>query len=234
MSEASILVIEDEAPIREGLADVLRLQGYEVAVAADGEAGRAAALAGGHDLLLVDIMLPGVDGFQICEEARQAIPHQAICLLTARGAEADILHGFACGADDYVTKPFSVQQLLARVAALVRRACPAEGEVLACGDWRVEVDALCARRGARQVLLSRRDVAVLRCLARHRPAVVERACLLQEVWGYGRLGGVETRCVDMHVVKLRRKLDGGLGVGAGAGIETVRGAGYRLLPAAAA
>lgn len=225
---ARILVVEDEEAIRLGLGDALRFAGYHVDLVADGDTGLARALDTPVDLLLLDVMLPGRDGFSICRAARSARPRLAICMLTAKGGEEDVLEGFRCGADDYVGKPFSVAQLLARVAALVRRAAPSAAATFPAGAIEVDPTALCARHGDREVALSPRDVAVLACLARDPGRVVARSELLAEVWGYPRPNAVETRCVDMHLVKLRRKLRSGLGGPGGRVIGTVRGAGYRI------
>ncbi|MDA3963320.1 MAG: response regulator transcription factor [Planctomycetota bacterium] len=223
-----ILVVEDEDPIRLGLGDALRFAGHEPTLVADGEAGLAAATSGDHDLLLLDVMLPGVDGFTICRKARSARPQVAICMLTAKGGEDDILEGFRCGADDYIPKPFSVQQLLARIAALLRRAAPGTSARFQAGAVAVDSERLCASCNDKLAELTSRDVAVLACLARSPGRVVPRTELLTEVWGYARIAGVETRCVDMHLVKLRRKLKDGLGNLGADLIETVRGEGYRI------
>ena len=226
---ARILIVEDEDAIRKGLRDVLSLQDYIVDTAATGDEGRTAALAGGHELVLLDVMLPGVDGFTICEELRREIPKVSICMLTAKGTEDDILEGFSRGADDYISKPFSVKQLLARVAALLRRsgASPDEAPFTA-GILTVDPAQLRAARDGSQVELTRRDIDVLACLADQADQVVSRKDLLQQVWGYGRVDGVETRCVDMHVAKLRKKLRQAFGSEGEAVIETVRGEGYRV------
>jgi DNA-binding response OmpR family regulator len=195
-----ILVVEDEPAIRTGICDVLAFKGFAPTGVEDGKAGLREALDGDYAVLVLDVMLPGMDGFSICRAVREARPHQAILMLTAKGAEDDVLQGFSCGADDYVTKPFSVAQLMARIQALVRRAAP-------------EPEAV-----------SLRDIEVISFLARTPGRVVSRADLLREVWGYSRPDAIETRCVDMHIAKLRKKLRP---LGAEP-IDTVRGAGYRL------
>ncbi|MFT7519032.1 MAG: DNA-binding response OmpR family regulator [Kiritimatiellia bacterium] len=224
-TRARILVIEDEAPIRQGLLDLLAFHGYQPTGVADGDAGLAQALTGEFDLLLVDVMLPGTDGFTICRNVREALPGQAICLLTARGGESDVLEGFSAGCDDYISKPFSVSQLIARVQALLRRVSVQGAPDLRAGAVVIDVRALRAECAGRAVDLSPRDVEIVDLLATARPSVVSREVLLKEIWGFRRVDAVETRCVDMHMVKLRRKLgkvvDDSI-------IETVRGAGYRL------
>lgn len=220
-----VLVVEDERAIRVGLCDVLAFRGYQPFGVDNGEDGLREALTGRYALLVIDVMLPGVDGFTICREARARWPRQAILLLTARGTESDVLEGFRAGCDDYVSKPFSLAQLLARVDALLRRSAAALPTELRLGLVTVDGDALRARAGDSSVDLSRRDVDVLVHLAQAGERAVSREELLTRVWGYQRVDAVETRAVDMHVVKLRKKL---AAIGAEALVETVRGAGYRL------
>ena len=223
-----VLVVEDERSIRVGICDVLAFHGFDPTGVEDGELGLAEGLEGRYVLAILDVMLPGLDGFELCERLRERHPSLAILMLTARGSEQDVLEGFSRGADDYVTKPFSVAQLMARVQALMRRALPPERRLLRLGPVLVDADALSARCDGRDVSLSQRDVELLEYLSRDPGRVASRAALLQDVWGYARVDGVETRCVDMHVAKLRRKLDQ-VAPGRGPGIiETVRGAGYRL------
>jgi two-component system response regulator RegX3 len=223
-SKPSILVVEDEAPIREGVCDVLAFRGYRPVPVADGHGGLSEALSGRHALVMLDVMLPGLDGFSICERVRQALPRQAILMLTAKGGEDDVLEGFRRGADDYVPKPFSVAQLVARVQALVRRTDPAAHGPLDLGGLVLDPKALVATGPGGVVELSLRDVEVILYLAGRRGEVVSRADLLRDVWGYARAEALETRCVDIHLSKLRRKL-GPTGL---VPIETVRGAGYRV------
>lgn len=226
VSRPTILVVEDEPSIRRGLCDVLVYRGFEAVEAADGPSGLAEALSGRHALVVLDVMLPGMDGLTICERVRAALPRQAILMLTARGAESDVLEGFARGADDYVPKPFSVAQLMARVTALLRRTAPANDERLHVGALHIDASTLLASGPEGTAELSLRDVEVIRFLNRKAGAIATRTDLLREVWGYERAELLETRCVDMHIVKLRRKLQT---TGADP-IETVRGAGYRLSP----
>ena len=220
--QARILVVEDEAAIRRGLCDVLAYHGHEPVPVATGTDGLREALTGRYDLLILDVMLPGVDGLTICEQARQAHPRQAILMLTARGGESDVLEGFRRGADDYVPKPFSVAQVVARVEALLRRAGVSERFEVAG----LPVDATRLSAGdTPTVELTRRDVELLAYLARTPGRPVSRDELLREVWGYAITRGVETRCVDMHIAKLRKKL---ATVTRREVVETVRGAGYRV------
>jgi two-component system response regulator RegX3 len=221
-----ILVVEDEPAIQRGLCDVLAYHGYEPASAASGDDGLRQGLAGGIDLVVLDLMLPGVGGFEVCRALRAHDPRLPILMLTARGGEDDVLEGFRCGSDDYVTKPFSVSQVLARIDALLRRA--GRGEPAPApfpfGAWRIEPARLAAERDGASIELSRRELAILWLLARERGRIVGRRRLLAEVWGCAAPERIETRTVDMHIAKLRRKL----GEDGRRLIETVRGEGYRL------
>jgi DNA-binding response OmpR family regulator len=226
-----VLVVEDEAAIRRGLCDVLAFHGYAPEGVERGDDGLRAALANRHALVVLDVMLPGMNGFDVCRELRAQLPRLPILMLTARGAESDVLDGFRAGADDYVTKPFSVAELMARVDALLRRSGTASlvgtdaAQPFALGGWQVDAAELCARRDGRDVLLTRREVELLALFAREPGRILSRRRLLQEIWGYPDPERVETRTVDMHVAKLRRKL----GAAGDALIETVRGEGYRLV-----
>lgn len=220
-----VVVVEDEAPIRMGLVDVLAFHGLHPLEAADGPTGLQLALSSNPMLVMLDVMMPGMDGFSVCERLRAERPGLAILVLTAKGSEADILRGFEVGADDYVTKPFSVAQLMARVTALLRRAgaMPRRFEI---GRLAIDPTRLVAEDDG-AVDLSAREVELLAYLVKNAGRPVPREELLKEVWGYARVERVETRCVDMAVVKLRRKLSS---VTADEVIETVRGVGYRCAP----
>ncbi len=222
-----ILVVEDESAIRTGLCDVLAYHGWEPTGVDNGDDGLQEALSGRYRLLILDVMLPGVDGFTICGRAREALPKQAIMMLTAKGAESDVLDGFRAGADDYVAKPFSVPQLIARVQALMRRAVPEASRQFSLGGLEVDADTLSASGSGAAQELSPRDVEVLAYFSESLGKVISREDLLRDVWGYARAEALETRCVDMHIAKLRKKLNH-LGAGGDALIETVRGAGYRV------
>lgn len=223
---AQILVVEDERSIREGLCDVLAFHGYSPEGAERGDAGLERALAAAPALVVLDVMLPGLDGFEVCRRLRAKRPRLPVLMLTARGSESDILEGFRCGADDYVTKPFSVSELVARVGALLRRIgpCTDTAEAFGFGGWWIDPGALTARRGEVCHALTRREVELLGQLFRSAGRIVSRRQLLREVWGVPEPDRIETRTVDMHVAKLRKKL-GGEGHDL---IETVRGAGYRF------
>jgi len=226
----TILVVEDEEAIRRGLCDVLAYQGYAPNGIETGEEGLREALTNAYDLVLLDLMLPGMSGFDVCEAVRAQLPSQSILMLTARGSEDDILEGFARGADDYVTKPFSVSELLARVQALLRRAGklrPAEQEAFAFGRWKVDPASQRAHCGDEVVDLSPREIAILALFMREAGRIVSRRMLLHEIWGFANPEKIETRTVDMQIGKLRRKIDDG----SGSSIETVRGSGYRYAAA---
>jgi two-component system response regulator RegX3 len=222
-----ILVVEDEAAIRSGLCDVLAFHGHAPDGVGSGEEGLRRALAEPFALVLLDVMLPGMNGFDVCRELRRQQPQQAILMLTARGSEEDILEGFRCGADDYVTKPFSVSELVARVAALLRRAGAAreaDPEPFEFGAWRVDPAARCAACAAETIELSAREVALLALFARERGRILSRRRLLAEVWGMRRVEEIHTRTIDVHIAKLRRKIE----ARQPGAIETVRGEGYRF------
>jgi DNA-binding response OmpR family regulator len=223
----AVLVVEDEAAIRRGLCDVLAFHGYAPEGVERGDDGLRAALANRHALVVLDVMLPGMNGFEVCRELRAQLPRIPILILTARGAESDVLDGFRAGADDYVTKPFSVAELMARVDALMRRAGSGASapQPFSLGGWQVDAAELRARRDGRDVELTRREVELLALFAREPGRILSRRRLLQEIWGFPEPDRVETRTVDMHVAKLRRKL----GAAGDALIETVRGEGYRLV-----
>jgi two-component system response regulator RegX3 len=230
MAKHAVLVVEDEAAIRTGLCDVLAFHGHAPAGVGSGEEGLRRALAEPYALVLLDVMLPGVSGFDVCRQLRARRPEQAILMLTARGAEADVLEGFRCGADDYVTKPFSVAELMARVDALLRRAgplAPPPSEPFAFAAWRIDPSTRTAANGQATVELSAREVSLLALFARERGRIVSRRRLLIEVWGMRHVERIHTRTVDVHIAKLRKKIEGAQ---PGA-IETVRGEGYRYAEA---
>jgi two-component system response regulator RegX3 len=226
-AKVPILVVEDEAAIRAGLCDILTYHGYLPTAVETGEAGLRYGLDGRYALILLDIMLPDVSGFDVCRALRAERPQQAILILTARGAEEDVVHGFHCGADDYVTKPFSVSELMVRIEALLRRTgstARAATTPFGFGAWHVDPSTFTASRGKQTVELSRREIDLLALFTRERGRIVSRRTLLVEVWGMTHVERVETRTVDMHIAKLRKKIaaDGR------ATIETVRGEGYRF------
>ena len=225
--KAAILVVEDEPAIRSGVCDVLAYHGHAPDGVDSGEEGLRRALDREYALVVLDVMLPGTSGLDVCRALRAERPAQAILMLTARGAEEDILAGFRCGADDYVTKPFSVAELVARVEALLRRSgtlAPADAPPFAFGPWHVDPVARTALRDGAAVVLSAREVQLLALFARERGRIVSRRRLLVEVWGFRHVDGIQTRTIDVHIAKLRRKIGGDH-----APIETVRGEGYRFV-----
>jgi DNA-binding response OmpR family regulator len=228
MSRPRVLVVEDDRAIREGLADALAFHGCAAVQAERGDTGLDKALHGGCDLVILDLVLPGGDGLAILRELRRAHPTLPVIILTARGAESDRVRGLREGADDYVTKPFSIRELLARVDAVLRRSPERPGDVrsLRLPEGRVDLERqeVVFTDGTRHEL-SQREAELLRYLAANPGRVVSREELLSRVWGV-RPGATETRTVDVHVARLRTKLrDPG---SAGALLVTVRGKGYRL------
>lgn len=202
-----ILVVEDEPLLREGLVDLLRRAGHSVDAVADGEA----ALARGSDpavqLLLLDLMLPKLNGIEVCRRLRDLRPNLPILMLTARGDEDDKVEGLAAGADDYVTKPFSTRELLARVEALARRSIAnrEQAQLIEADGCEIDLGRCEADRGGQAVSLTAREVDILRWLFHHRSRAVSRAELLEQVWGSP--GDMQTRTVDMTVANLRQKIE---------------------------
>ena len=225
-----ILVVEDEAAIRRGVCDLLAFHGYEPEGVERGDDGLRRGLEGEHALVILDVMLPGMNGFDVCEQLRATKPLLPILMLTARGSEEDVLEGFRRGSDDYVTKPFSVAELVARAEALLRRSGrlgrPGEDSCDApfrFGEWEIDPAELRATRVDESLELSRRDAEILGLFCREAGHIVGRRRLLEEIWGYPNPDRVETRSVDMHIAKLRKKL----AAPGDALIATVRGEGYR-------
>ena len=204
---ARILIVEDEERILMALEDDLGFQGYEVAGATDGAEGLALATEGGYDLIILDIMLPTMDGFEICKRLRQAGDATPILMLTAKSQEIDKVLGLELGADDYVTKPFSPRELAARVKALLRRPKQADPAIerFSFDDVVVDFKTYEATRSGEPVPLTAREFALLRYLIQHRDEVVSRDAIVNDVWGDD--SDVFPRTVDTHVVHLRKKLE---------------------------
>jgi two-component system response regulator RegX3 len=218
-----VLVVEDEASLREGLVDLLEGDGHSVTAAADGLRAVEAGLAEAYELVLLDLMLPKLDGMEVCRRLRAARPGMPILMLTARGSEDDKVRGLIEGADDYVTKPFSARELLARVRALGRRAPPTESlDEVREGDRVIDLARMVVVHGSDRVALTPREVGIVRWLYRHRERVVSRAELLEQVWG--QRGDTQTRAVDMAIAVLRRKLE--IDPARPTLIVSVKGAGY--------
>jgi DNA-binding response OmpR family regulator len=224
-----ILVVEDETAIRSGLIDVLVYHGYEVDGSADGRDGLAKSLSGKYDLIILDVMLPGVSGFDICDAIRKRDRDQPIIMLTAKVADDDIVRGLSLGADDYVAKPFSIAALVLRVEAVLRRS-RAVVELAAhirLGDVEIDTRNLSGHRGTRAIAFTRREMEVLQYLHANPTRPVGRDELLAQVWGYAKHAEIETRTVDIHIAKLRRKIEAN--PKEPVHLITVRGAGYRLI-----
>ncbi|OLT33197.1 DNA-binding response regulator [Actinomadura sp. CNU-125] len=228
-----VLVVEDEPTIARAVADRLAAEGFAAEIAADGPAAVERARAWEPDLIVLDVMLPGFDGIEVCRrvQAERPVP---VLMLTARDDETDLLVGLGVGADDYVTKPFSMRELVARIRAVLRRvgrpapepradaraeAREPRPEPLRAGDLEVDPEARRVRRDGREVHLTPIEFDLLACLLRNRGTVLTRAVLLEQVWDWTDASG--TRVVDSHVKALRRKLGQGL-------IRTVHGVGYSL------
>ncbi|MFO0809656.1 MAG: response regulator transcription factor [Gemmataceae bacterium] len=227
-----VVVVEDEPAIRRGVVDVLRLTGYGVTEAADGDAGLTAALRRDVGLVLLDLLLPKRDGLDVLAELRKVRPALPVIVLTARGTEDDRVRGLRMGADDYVVKPFSARELLARVEAVLRRSPHAAPQTTGATlgpaklDFqRREVVWPCGTR----IELSETEANILTYLLAKRETTVARDDLLAAVWGVSPQG-VETRAVDMHVARLRAKLRDPSGADAPEAILTVRGRGYAAGP----
>jgi len=202
-----VLVVEDEATILQGLRDNLEFEGYEVFTAADGISGMELIRVHDPHLIVLDLMLPRLSGYEMCRKLRAAGVHTPILMLTARGEEADRVLGLDLGADDYVTKPFSVRELMARVRALLRRTGTNTGlpDELRFDDVHINFARYEATRGGRKVDLTRKEFGMLRLLAAKEGAVVTRNELLEKVWGYEATP--TTRTVDNHLAALRAKLE---------------------------
>ena len=209
MSRPVVLVVEDDTAIRRGLVDALRYAGYEVLESDNGSGGLELAIESPVDLVLLDVMLPKLDGFGVLKELRRSQPTLPVIMVTARGAEEDRVRGLTDGADDYVVKPFSAKELLARVDAVLRRSPQRSADVEALRfDGRMidlaRREVTSADGSTRQ--LTDREVAILRYLAVSRKRAVDRRELLQHVWGLNPRG-IHTRTVDMHIARLRSKLE---------------------------
>lgn len=220
-----VLVVEDEPAIADAVADRLRSEGYEVELAHDGPTAVERAATGQPDLIVLDVMLPGFDGLEVCRrvQAQRPVP---VLMLTARDDETDVLVGLAVGADDYLTKPFSLRELVARIRVLLRRveraaelASTSRDTTITVADLQIDRDRRQVRRGTTDVHLTPTEFDLLACLAAQPRVVLTRDHLLAEVWGWRDASG--TRTVDSHVKSLRRKLGADT-------LRTVHGVGYAL------
>ena len=223
-----ILVIEDEPQMLLGLRDNLELEGYEVQTASDGDEGLARAASFGPDLVILDVMLPRKNGFDVCRELRARSNATPIVMLTARSAETDKVLGLELGADDYVTKPFSITELLARVRAVLRRTTshkPTLVDLVRIGDIEIDFKVHQARRGKTRIEFTAREFDLLRYFVQHIGQVVTREQILNEVWGYEEFP--TTRTIDNFVAKLRQKIE--KSPHAPEHILTIHGSGYKFV-----
>jgi DNA-binding response OmpR family regulator len=221
-----LLVIEDEAPMRTALVETLKAEGYRVLAADNGVAGLELACTEPFDLALLDVMMPGLDGFALCRELRKRGRTMPVLMLTAKGQVDDRVAGLDSGADDYLVKPFSLRELLARVRALLRRKEREQpvGNELAVGPATIDFGRGVLIRGEKEYPLSAKEVGILRLLASHAGETVSREKFLDVVWGYNAYPS--TRTVDNFIAALRAKLE--TDPSRPAHLITVRGAGYRL------
>ena len=222
-----ILVVEDEPAILRGLADNLKFESYEVLTASDGEAGYKLIKEKNPDLIVLDLMLPKLSGYEVCRKVRGEGITTPILMLTARGEEVDRVLGLDLGADDYVTKPFAVRELLARIRALLRRSQPPKAVVheVRFDDVVVDFKRYEARKGGNPIEMSRKEFGILRLLGSRAGEVVTRDELLNEVWGYESFPS--TRTVDNHVALLRSKLE--RNPAQPQHLKTVHGVGYKFV-----
>ncbi len=222
-----ILIVEDNADLAFGLRSNLELEGYDVSIASTGATGLAEASAQEPDLLILDVMLPEMDGYEVLRRFREKNTSTPVLMLTARGEEMDKVRGLRSGADDYVTKPFGLMELLARIEALLRRSqerSDADTTPICVRDIEVNVTTRSVHRDGRRIELAPKEFDLLVELLRHDGAIVSRTDLMRAVWGHS--AAVVSRTVDTHIAELRRKL--GDTADASPLIVTVRKAGYRI------
>jgi two-component system alkaline phosphatase synthesis response regulator PhoP len=201
-----VLIVDDEPAMVRGLEDNLRFEGYQTIAARDGRHGLALALSEAPDLILLDVMMPGMSGWDVCRELRARGVDVPVIMLTARGDEADRVQGLELGADDYVAKPFALRELMARVRAVLRRPGPRQKfEQFAFGDVRIHLRGRQVFVRGEEVRLTRKEFDLLRYLVEHAGEVVTRDRLLDEVWGYEQFP--TTRTVDTHILRLRQKFE---------------------------
>lgn len=230
-NKPSILLVEDEESIARGLSDLFVYHGFDVETVGDGLQALEMIKRGKYSLVVLDVMLPSMDGFSVCENIRQFDRELPVIMLTAKAQEQDIITGFSLGADDYVTKPFSVSELVMRVKAVLRRTGRDRAKVKAIGVGKrisIDVASLSGTVAGTQekIEFTRREVDLLVYLQNHGQAPVTRGDLLSEVWGYERAAQIETRTVDIHIAKLRRKIEPDYK--APVHLLTTRGEGYSL------
>jgi two-component system alkaline phosphatase synthesis response regulator PhoP len=224
--KTSILVVEDEEKIRTALTDFLEFHNFEVTEAADGLEAERTAAEKRFDLILLDLMLPKISGEQLCSKWRHDGLQTPIIMLTAKGQEKEKVAGLNLGADDYITKPFSLEELLARINAMLRRTDPSRtiGQAFGFADLDVDIPALKARRKDRDIEISKREAAIIQYFAANPNRVIDREELYKAVWEE-TMSELGTRTVDMHIAKLRSKIE--FNAAEPQIIKTVRGAGYK-------
>ncbi len=226
MSGESILIVEDDPTLLRGLKDNFELRGYRVQTAADGSSGLELALASEPDLIVLDIMLPGINGFELCRRLRQAGHDMPIIMLTAKGQEEDIVRGLDLGADDYMTKPFGIRELLARAAAFLRRRGTPVAETYAFGAYTLDLVSHRLLKEGEELLLSPKEFRLLELFAQNAGRALTRDQILRSVWGSDIL--VNTRSVDRCVTTLRAKIEPD--PKHPSWIRTIRDVGYRFEP----
>jgi DNA-binding response OmpR family regulator len=222
----TILIIEDDPTMLRGLRDNFEFEGYAVRTASDGESGLQLAIDSKPDLILLDIMLPGINGYEICRLVRKEKLDMPIIMLTAKGQESDIIRGLDLGADDYVTKPFSIKQLIARVRAFLRRRSQGQCDIIEFGNFRLDLAARTLAGGSGLVMLTPKEFGLLAFLAKRPGRAITRNEILNAVWGYNCF--VTPRTIDRFVTALRNKIESdprnpGF-------IQTIREIGYRFTP----
>lgn len=225
---ARILVVEDEPAMQLGLKDNLEMEGYEITLAGDGETGAQLAITGTFDLILLDVMLPRFSGFDVCKKVRESGQSTPILLLTARGEEIDKVLGLELGADDYITKPFGVRELLARVKAHLRRHSWHDSKpqaLTSIGRLQIDFAAFAAFENQQEIKLSHKEFEILAFLHQHKNQVVSRYELLEKVWGYEEQP--TTRTVDNFIVRLRQKIESN--PNQPKVILTAHGSGYKMV-----
>lgn len=204
-----VLIIEDEMAIAEGLVDLCEFKGFSAHHVQDGISGLQQALSGQYDLVVLDLMLPGMDGFTVCNKIREKDRELPIIILSAKTADSDIIEGLKLGADDYIPKPFSVGTLFARIEAVLRRSRLAieNDDRLSIGHLRVNFRDYTGVRGTEELVFTRKEIEILEYLWNNRDRAVPRSELLNKVWGYENAESVDTRTVDIHITKLRKKIE---------------------------
>jgi len=223
----NILIVEDEKAMRSGLRDNLEIEGYNIEEAEDGTAGFEKIMANKYDLIIMDVMMPGISGFEVCKKVRASGIETPIILLTAKGEEIDKVLGLELGADDYITKPFSLRELLARVKAILRRTetTTKTNDEYKIGRLQINFHSFNAKSNGNEVNLSHREFEILKYLVEHKNSTVSRDDLLEDVWGYE--SKVTTRTIDNFILKLRQKIEED--INHPKVILTIYGIGYKMI-----